>query len=232
MIKRTKRGANAPSLDALRKNVALLSTTNSLNSSGKLIDVSFVPSVGISARKLEQLGIDIRSFREPLKKSVKEVMVPSIRKNFDSGGRPPWEMLAESTVLTKRIKGFSAGPLIRTGMLRKVATQINIWTITEETAMVKALPASTPYGYIHQAGASKSGRQDTSGGPKLSIADMRRRATGGSQARRKRTAAPVSSGGSGAIPARPFIRLQPEDRKDIEQIFLKWFEERVARQWG
>jgi phage gpG-like protein len=173
----------------------------------------FEPSVGISARKLDKLGIDIRSFREPLKRSIREVMVPSIRQNFDSGGRPAWVPLHDFTV--KKKKG-DARPLIRTGSLRRVATQMNIWTIDTEKAMVTDLPQSVWYGKVHQAGyegnaggASTKQLVNTATGAIIEIEDE-------------------GEAGSGAIPARPFIVMQNEDVNNIDRVFTDWLGERIA----
>lgn len=167
------------------------------------IDMHFEPSVGISAKKLDKLGLDIRSFRVPLHRSVKQVMVPSIRMNFDSGGRPPWEPL---TAFTIKRKNGNSRPLIRTGALRRVASQINIWTITNSMALVADLPQSVWYGKVHQAGY---------GGGYEGFFDE----VIGKQ---------VNLGEAGAIPPRPFIVLQPEDVTKIEMVFAEWLDERIA----
>jgi phage gpG-like protein len=176
------------------------------------IDLKFEPSVGILARKVDKLGMDIRSFREPLTRSVREVMVPSIRMNFDVGGRPAWEPLHEFTV--KKKKG-NAAPLIRTGALRRVASQINIWTISSESAMITDLPQSVWYGKVHQAGHGATGMVT-----KRIFNPMTKRYT---EFEEEGTEA-----GSGAIPARPFVVLQEQDVIAIERVFADWLGERIA----
>jgi phage gpG-like protein len=177
------------------------------------IDMSFEPSIGISAKKLDKLGLDIRSFREPLRRSVKQVMAPSIRMNFDVGGRPPWEPLQQNTI--NRKKG-NASILIRTGALRRVAGQLNIWTITNNMALVADLPQSVWYGKVHQAGFG--------GGATKQVVRVKNIATGLYTEFEESNA----EGGSGAIPARPFIVLQPEDVTKIEMVFAEWLDERIA----
>lgn len=229
---RGKRGANAPALNSMISNLDNLASTNKLNAAGNLVSVEFRPSIAISATRLERLGIDIRSFREPLTRSVREVMVPSIRKNFDSGGRPAWSPLSDATLASRKAQGISGSEiLVKSGALRKVATQINVWNVTSETASVRALPANVQYGYYHQAGAARSGRQTSGGGARLTVAQMRERA-GNSKLRGKKKNSRAGGSSSGAIPARPFFVIQPEDHKDIQKVFLKWFEERARRQWG
>jgi phage gpG-like protein len=101
------------------------------------IKVDFDPLPIILAGKFDKLGLDIRSFREPLKRSIQQVMIPSIAKNFDSGGRPRWPALTTDTEILREANGFSKGPaLIRSGLLKRAATQLNLWTITPESAYV------------------------------------------------------------------------------------------------
>lgn len=99
---------------------------------------------------LAQYGI--RSFREPLEKSVRTVIIPSIRNNFAAEGRPGWAPLAPATVLSR---GASGPILNRTGRLLKVATQLNIWTYTRDSATITGIDSRVKYGKYHQAGTAK-----------------------------------------------------------------------------
>lgn len=122
---------------------------------------SFEPSLAITASQLDKLGIDIRSFKEPLKRCVQQVMAPSFRKNFDAEGRPDaWEPLAEWTVEYRELKGFTGdGPILnRTGLLKRTMQQLNIWTINTTTASLQGLPDKIWYGAIHQAGYAGGGK--------------------------------------------------------------------------
>lgn len=94
----------------------------------------------------------IRSFREPLVKSVREVVIPSIRNNFAAQGRPTWEPLAPATVLAR---GASGPILNRTGKLLRVATQFNIWTYTRDSATITGIDSRVKYAKYHQGGTSK-----------------------------------------------------------------------------
>jgi phage gpG-like protein len=175
------------------------------------VDMHFEPSVGILARKVDKLGLNIRSFREPLLRSVRQVMVPSIRQNFDSGGRPPWEGLAGKTIYRKG----HARPLIKSGSLRRVATQINIWKIDSEKALVSDLPDKVWYGKVHQAGYG--------GGTATRRVGIKNIQTGITTYFEESGA----EAGTGAIPARPFIVLQPEDLDAIERVFGDWLDEKI-----
>lgn len=177
------------------------------------IEMNFEPSIGISAKKIDKLGLDIRSFREPLKRSIQKVMIPSIRMNFDTGGRPPWEPLHEFTIYRK---GGNTQPLIRTGALRRVATQLNIWTITPTMALVADLPQKVWYGKVHQGGYG--------GGATKQVVRVKNISTGAFEEFEEAG----GEAGSGSIPARPFIVIQPEDVIEIEMVFGEWLDERIA----
>jgi phage gpG-like protein len=114
-------------------------------------EVEILPPVEFLIQDFAELGLDIRSFREPLKRSVQGVVAPSIQLNFDVEGRPPWAPLAESTVDEKQRLGYPPDILTRTGKLRRVAGQLNAWTITQEDATMTNLPGAE-YGEFHQDG--------------------------------------------------------------------------------
>lgn len=109
----------------------------------------FQPSPAIIAASIDKLGMDIRSFREPLKRAIKEVMIPSFRKNFTQGGRPSWQPLSDVTV---ELRGSATPILIRSGRLMRTMEQESIWTVTEEHAVIENLPQQVWYGMLHQSG--------------------------------------------------------------------------------
>lgn len=113
---------------------------------------SFQRDSKLLATDLDLAALSIKSLREPLTRSVKEVIIPSIRQNFDSEGRPGWEALAPSTV--KR-RGTAHPILDEKGNLKKRATQINIWTIDRDSAAITGLDSRVKYAGYHQAGTSK-----------------------------------------------------------------------------
>lgn len=153
----------------------------------------FSPSVAIQAGGIRKFAKDVGDFRVPLTLSVKTVMQPSIRRNFNSGGRPSWDPLSEDTI---RAKGGDARILIDSGNLRFVASMFAIWTITDVSATVRDLPNMVWYGKVHQAGAKKAAiASDGNGGYGIGFVN---------------------------IPARPFIMVQPEDEDRIADIFELW----------
>jgi phage gpG-like protein len=120
------------------------------------LQMRFSPSIGISARNLDKFGLDIRSFREPLKRSIQQVLAPSFRKNFDAQGRPiPWAPLAEFTV---EKRGTSEPILNRSGLLKRTIQQLNIWSLDSEKAAITDLPQKIWYGKLHQAGYKGTGK--------------------------------------------------------------------------
>lgn len=120
------------------------------------LSFEFKPSIGIMAARVDKLGLEIRSFREPLKRSIQRVLAPSFKANFDAGGRPePWAKLAEHTRTERQKEGFGAdGPiLVRTGLLKRTIQQFNIWSIDMQKAAIVDLPQKIQYGKAQQEGS-------------------------------------------------------------------------------
>jgi phage gpG-like protein len=119
-----------------------------------VFDLDFKPSLRVTAGHYEALGVDIRSFREPLKRSVQKVIIPSIRKNFDSGGRPSWAPYAESTLEFHKMLGeaVSDAMMVKTGKLKQTMGYFNIWSVDKEKAELRDLPQRVWYGKVHQSG--------------------------------------------------------------------------------
>lgn len=210
---------SAPGIRAVRSALGGLRMTSSITSAA-FPSVTFSPTVGIAAARVDKLGMDIRSFKEPLTRAIREVVAPSIRRNFDVGGRPKWAPLAEATLSWRQRQGvMGTAPLIRSGALRRVASQINIWSIDRTSAVLAHLPQQVWYGNVHQAGLGDRGAG--MGGFSAHLA-----AGGDSRGS-------IRSGGRVAdIPARPFVLLQKGDERKIHEIFEKWLQERINKTWG
>lgn len=190
------------------------------------ITISFEPTIVIAASRIDKLGADIRSFREPLERAIKQVIIPSIGKNFDSGGRPSWDELSPETEEIRNRLGKPLGTiLIATGALKRGAMQFNNWQVGRGAAVFSQLPARVQYGMIHQAGyegKTMAARVKAASGDKIKALDNAiSDAVGGKN--KKRAVAP--------IPSRPFVMLQPEDEDAITEIFIKWLSERVRAAW-
>ena len=175
------------------------------------IDMAFEPSIGIMARRIDKLGLDIRSFREPLRRAVKQVVIPSIRTNFDVGGRPSWAPLSPRTLEQKR----GRQKLVESGKLRRVMGYLKIWDIDRDRAMITDLPQEVWYGKLHQGGF---------GGATITSPGVVNPLTG----RRGPSITEFASGEGYSVPARPFIMIQPEDEPQIERVFEEWLQERIV----
>ncbi|MET0466941.1 MAG: phage virion morphogenesis protein [Chitinophagaceae bacterium] len=103
----------------------------------------------ILAGDISRFGENIRSMREPFNRAIREVIIPSIKKNFAVEGRPAWQGLEPSTVISRG----SAHPILqrKRNLLRK-ATQINIWSVDKDSAAVTGLDTRVKYAKYHQGG--------------------------------------------------------------------------------
>jgi phage gpG-like protein len=184
---------------------------------------AFEPSLAITTGRINKLGLNIRSFREPLKQAVKDVMVGSIRTNFDAQGRPvQWPELSDATWATRAAQGWNGGGiLLKSGNLRRVASQQNIWTISETSATIRDIPQKAWYGKVHQGGYA-------GGGGGRSGALKFRKGKGGVKIYEK-----VGGGSTGrgatSIPQRQFLLIQKEDEEAIIDIFERWLTVKVAK---
>ena len=197
------------------------------------IEIDWHPTPFILAAQFQVLGLNVKSFHEPLKRSVQQVMAPSIRKNFEVEGRPAWAPLTDTTNRLRSYYGFTpAHPILgRTGRLKRIAGQLNVWNIDREQAYAQGLPGAW-YGMMHQLGYAAGGGSKTTSMPaglsneqQLRWARQQRlarQASGGTAGQAK------ASGGSG-IPARPFLIILQEDVDNIEKVFVEWFQERCTR---
>jgi len=195
----------------------LASNMRASAASGFGIDIDIEPSPIILAAQFVAIGAAFEDFTEPLEKSVKDVMMPSIRKNFQAQGRPPWAPLSQATLNRRRQdgRGITGRILSRTTALLRRATSFGIWKIEGRAgqAYVSDLGGDVWYGKLHQEGFEGSGggigRIVRGGVPQIPSASLRAGDT-------------VVEGFAGDIPARPFLVVQPEDVDDIEDVFGNW----------
>lgn len=192
--------------------------------------VTFFPTLGIVAARMNTLGLMLESFKVPLTRSIQSVMMPSIGTNFDVQGRPRWASLSDATLQRREQAGFSDGPILeRTGNLRDAATSVDIWDIQDKSAVVRDLPADVQYGKVHQggyAGSTMAGLIAKHGGD-ISAANAAHTAS---------ITSAISSGttisqGAAPIPARPFLDIQEADNIKILEIFTVWLAEKCEEAW-
>lgn len=195
--------------------------------------ITFEPTLGIAAARIDKLGLDIRSFKVPLKRAVQEVMAPSFTKNFDEGGRPSWEPLAEDTIFLREGDGYGAGPILeRTGTLKTVAGQLNIWDISTTAAVIRDLPDRAWYGKVHQAGYEgssmtaliKKNAGDIGAAMDEHTSKINSALSGGDDLSSQSRTSPT-------IPARPFLVFQDDDLLKIDDVFVLWLGERLDVNW-
>lgn len=190
---------------------------------------AFEPSIGMVARDVNKLGLDLENFKVPLTKAIRLIMMPSIKKNFVMEGRPvEWEPLA---LYTEQQRGSARPILYRTGNLERAASSFGIWTITDTSATIKSLPSDVWYGAIQQEGYGSLGqiaRKQLGAG--ASAAEIQERAISlfmGDTPGPRQT--------KFVIPARPFILFQDEDIETIQEVFIDWMEDQadqVGRSWN
>lgn len=189
--------------------------------------LTFSPSVGIIARDIDKLGMDIRSFREPLKRAVQKVIIPSILQNFEEEGRPSWSPYSPATIEIRENMGDPVNKLLnKTGALETQMSRYNIWTVNNNAAILLDIPLW--YGNLQQSGYGNSmgASIKKTGSAAKSFKDLN-----------ARLRATIKSGGTVRsadfnIPARPFVMLQEEDLPAIENVFAEWLQERVDRHWS
>jgi phage gpG-like protein len=193
-----------------------VSSAQGLKLDRNLVNFEFKPSVGIVAARIFTLGRDISSFKEPLTEAVRKVMIPSIQTNFNVGGRPTWEPLADYTLQRREEEGYGRGnePLIRTGQLQFTMRSMSTWQITDKFATVRDLPAKVWYGKLQQQGYGSFGASVVAAGGDI-----------------KKAVASLGKGGDAkvVIPARPFVMIQEEDGRAIQVIFDKWITKQALK---
>lgn len=116
--------------------------------SGLSFEFDWQPPITLLANGFDTMGTSVKSFKEPLTRSVREVINPSIATNFAVGGRPPWTPLSPLTVFKKG----HATILIESGRLAKVAPQMKSWSIDGIAGEARLDSVSAPYGVYHQNG--------------------------------------------------------------------------------
>lgn len=121
---------------------------------GVQLDISWAGRSAADYARVFATTAAISDFSEVLRDIGQEVVAPSIKTNFDQGGRPGWEPLAEATVAKKSRQGVSnpSKILVHTGALESAATTPSNYQVTKE--MLRAAPFGAAYWIYHQEGTS------------------------------------------------------------------------------
>jgi phage gpG-like protein len=119
-----------------------------------MIDISFFPPLPILANGFFQLANDVtvRSLREPLQKSIKDVVAPAFHSHFEEGGDSDgaWEEWDEDTVKHNQSRSL----LVKSGRLKKRGGSQALWVIDGAKGEARAENLSgVEYGAVHQRGA-------------------------------------------------------------------------------
>ncbi len=112
-----------------------------------------VRQFGIGANRLSHdvfiMASKLGNMKEPLNKSIDDVIIQSIALNFAFGGRPRWKKLSYERLMARR----SMDPiLIDTTKLVQAATSKMIWRVTNTEASMDFLDSRVPYAKYHQEG--------------------------------------------------------------------------------
>ncbi len=181
------------------------------------LNIDITPSALMIDNELSEVSDQIKSFKVPLERSVREVMRYSLQENFHAEGRPDaWAPLSEVTIA---LKGFT-NILLNTGKLYRAAGQLNIWNIDEESASIGGGTAAgstqdvLTYGAYHQSGWTYQGW--------------------GSSGKKGPRGGDLKTFGPKSVPERPWAVIQdPEDYDAIQEIFLDWIMEKFgANRWN
>lgn len=198
----------------------------------------FKPSLGIVAKRLQELGEEFADMSEPLRRGVRDVMTISILENFVSGGRPSWEPLSANTLKHRGAEGGTQLVLVRSGALADVASSEGIWSVGKTSATIRDLPQNVWYGKVHQAG--QSGNEFSGGNWFKKYQNAAKKALGPEASNKevddlaykmfdkRLTSHGPAPAATPAIPARPFAVFQEEDVEAIREIFIDWIEQKIV----
>lgn len=108
---------------------------------------------------LAQINARLSSFKTPLDRAVRQVMAPAIQTNFVTQGHGSWAPLAWQTMYDKDRLGYPPDMLVRTGTMKRKATQIGLWNVSGHEASYdpSALP---PYSVYHIEGTRVMPQRD------------------------------------------------------------------------
>lgn len=168
--------------------------------------------VDVRGRLLSELeGLQER-YRDPkpLAYAVAKLLRASFAKNIDEGGRPKWQPLAASTLVSKALKGYPSKPLVATGALRTAVGQRNARGNVTYVAADGTLKVGVNLPYAKW--------QNNGTAPHV-IVPRGKKALAFSSANGKVVVKRVNHPG---IPARPFLVIQPEDYKAIRSLLKEW----------
>lgn len=119
---------------------------------GKFLEVHAFPPPAIIAIAFDKLGLDIRSKRVPLQRSIQKVIAPSIAARFASEGADigGWAELKDQT-RERRVANKEGSILTATGKMARGATALARWEVQPEVAFISDFGPAF-YSTYHQTG--------------------------------------------------------------------------------
>lgn len=98
------------------------------------------------------VAASVNDFSEVFEEIAQDIISPSIKQNFEVGGRPPWRPLADSTIQRKSAEGVPnpAKILVHSGAMETAATDHYNYQITKDE--MRAAPWGIHYWGYHQVG--------------------------------------------------------------------------------
>jgi len=166
-------------------------------------------TIGAMLRKMKD--------RQPLTKEISQIMLKAVQDNFNTQGARigGWPQLAKSTLKEKTRKGFTAGMLIRSGsLLRSISARAS-----NDEAVVGT---NKKYAQIQNDGGT------INRGARSETFVRSRYVKGSKKGKFKKGGGTLGKGftfkaHSITIPARPFLKLNDDDIKEIENAVSKYY---------
>ena len=105
-------------------------------------------------KDMQDLALDFAGsnrMRQPLLKIAREVLSPSIRKNFASGGRPDkWDQVGTSTYrASKGDRSGTSPPLWVTGKMKRSASAFARFRVSKNELTYGNFPSTVWYAIVH-----------------------------------------------------------------------------------
>jgi len=178
--------------------------------------VAYPTQVSIDTAQVSQLLAQLQhkcANPQPVLHEIGEILLFSVQRNFDVGGRPAWPKLAKSTIAQRvKAKKWPGKILQRSGaygLLGSVNKRVGKDFV--------AIGTNKVYAATHQFGAKKGqfGKLTVhvkSYTKKISKPGKKKKSTVTVKAHSKQMLCPW-----GNIPARPFLAVQDEDLADINE---------------
>lgn len=182
----------------------------------------WVPDPDVIANELFKLANDLEDWTEPLTEA-REAFIYSTELHFETQSDPygrQWTALDEQYLKNKLAAGYPEDILVRTGELKNAATSQDAWQITERDIIFNT--ETVPfYGGIHQTGTASE-----------DISRVLHKMRTGQDLTSEDLGVNIGGGRGNNLPQRMFIGADEDTISEIEEIFVRWINKTVARDFG